>query len=256
MSTVQLLHPADETKSNERVSAIRKAKLEIDSAVETTGNSDLRARILSFGALDDPDASPMAVLACALSIIHPAHIAELLAKQLMDTFASIGAILSAPREQIRSAIPHSDITFLVLRAMHTLSSISLREEFERKINLSTYSSLQKYLRMTLAHKDVEVVRLLLMDVHNGLIRDDLHAEGTGNRVLVSPRDIVTRALKIGAYGLIIVHNHPSGDPKPSVDDIEMTKELERVLKIFGITLHDSIIVGRYGCYSLKSAGLL
>ena len=256
MSMLQLLHPASETQNNEYVLALQKAKLEIVPHTKIASNGDLRARMLSFGALDDPNVCSTTILACALSIVHPAHIAELLAKQLIDTFASIGAVLSASQEQITSIIPHSDVTFLVLRAIQTLLSVSLREKFERKLNLSTYSSLRDYLRSTLAHKKVEVVRLLLMDLHNGLIRDEVHAQGNGNQVSLSPRDIVKRVLEIGAYGLVIVHNHPSGDPTPSADDVAMVKQLEQALSLFGVTLHDSIIVGRYDCYSWKMAELL
>ena len=256
MSMLQLLHPASETHANEHVLALQKARLGVVSETSTVNSGEFCARILSFGALDDPNVCPTKILACALSIIHPAHIAEMLAKQLIGMFASIGAVLSASQEQIKSAIPHSDVTFLVLRTIQALLSVSLREKFERKLNLSTYASLRDYLRSTLAHKEVEVVRLLLLDLHNGLIRDELYAQGTGNRVSFSPREVVKRALEIGAYGIVIVHNHPSGNPMPSADDVEMIKQVEQALTLFGIVLHDSIIVGRYGCYSWKMAELL
>ena len=255
MSVVQLLQPEGDTHQNHSLATPRRVLSESVSHEEAIG-SNLRARILSFGIMDNPDASPTTVLACALSLAHPIQIAEILATQLMDAFASIGAVLSAPLERVRLVIPHSEITFLVLRAMQTLLSFSLKEQFERKVDISSYASLNAYLRSALAHKDVEVVRLLLMDAHNGLIRDELHAQGSGDRVTVSPRDIVRRAIDVGAYGVIIVHNHPSGDPTPSVDDVEMTKELEQALKYFRVILHDSIIIGKCNSFSLKLNGLL
>ena len=256
MPTIQLLRPVEETQVAGHILSLNKVNNKIVSEKVLRKSEEIFDRVSSFGVIDDPNACPTIILACALSLVHPAPLAEMLAKQLLATFASIGAVLAASQERMRSTIPHSDVTFLALRAMQILLSHSLREEFERKIDLSSGKSVRDYLRLSLAHKDVEVIRLLLMDSHNGLIRDELHAQGTGNHVSFYPREIVKRALDVGACGLIIVHNHPSGHSMPSANDKAMMEQLEEVLKIFGIVLHDLITVGHYGCYSSKLIRLI
>ena len=256
MSIIQLLRPAEEMQVVEHTLSLHKVDLKLASNKAIQKNEQISDRISSFGVLDDPNACPTTILACALSLVHPAPIAEMLAKQLIATFVSIGAVLAASQERIRSTIPHSDITFRALRAMQILLSHSLREEFERKIDLSSGKSVRDYLRLSLAHKDVEVIRLLLMDSHSGLIRDELHAQGTGNHVSYYPREIVKKALEVGAYGLIIVHNRPSGHSMPSANDKATMERLEEVLKIFNIVLHDLITVGHYDCYSSKLMRLI
>ena len=118
------------------------------------------------------------------------------------------------------------------------------------------TALKNYLHVSLAHEKREIVRLLFLDTRNALILDEVHSYGTVSHVQVYPREIVRRLIEVHATALIIVHNHPSGDPTPSTEDINMTRLISTVLEGIGVKLQDSVIVGRHGYTSLRSRGLL
>ncbi|HVR65167.1 MAG TPA: DNA repair protein RadC, partial [Verrucomicrobiae bacterium] len=113
-----------------------------------------------------------------------------------------------------------------------------------------------YCRMAMAEEKTEQFRLLFLDNKNALIADEVQQHGTVNHTPVYPREVVKRALELGATAIIMVHNHPSGDPTPSADDIAMTREVAEAASKLGIALHDHIVIGRKGHVSLKSRGLI
>ena len=122
--------------------------------------------------------------------------------------------------------------------------------------LSSWSSVLDYCRTTMAFADKEQLRILFLDKRNRLIADELQQEGTVDRTPVYPREVIKRALELSATAVILVHNHPSGDPTPSQADIAMTREIAAVAKPLGIAVHDHIIVGRDGHASLKGLKLI
>ena len=217
---------------------------------------ELRRRF-EHKSLSEGDDTPSAtLLGQALALIYPTQVAELLSKQLLSTFGSLGATLSARFEQLHAMIPNGSDIFLILRAMQRLLVGTLREKIQDGLHLRNSVDLHNYLRLTLSHEPSEQVRLLHLDSTNKMIRDEIHAIGTTNEVAIYPREIVKRALELNCSALIIVHNHPSGDPTPSVDDIDMTRLLTRALNAINIHLHDHVIVGRRECFSMKAEGLL
>jgi DNA repair protein RadC len=122
--------------------------------------------------------------------------------------------------------------------------------------LSSWSAVIDYCRAAMAFAEKEQFRLLFLDKRNALIADEVQQSGTVDHTPVYPREVVKRALELSASALILVHNHPSGDPSPSAADIKMTKEIAEVAKPLGITIHDHIIVGRDGHASLKGLRLI
>ena len=122
--------------------------------------------------------------------------------------------------------------------------------------ISSWDALLDYVRAAMAHGSVETFRTLYLDRKNVLIADEEMARGTVDHVPVYPREVVKRALELNASALILVHNHPSGDPTPSEADIQMTRQIAEAAQVFSITLHDHLIVGRQGERSFRSDGLL
>jgi DNA repair protein RadC len=121
--------------------------------------------------------------------------------------------------------------------------------------LSSWEKLVDYLRIGMAHHDTERFRVLFLDVKNRLITDEEQQRGTVNHTPVYPREVVRRALELGASAIILVHNHPSGDPEPSSADIEMTRQIADAGAKLGVTLHDHLIVAKGGTTSLRARGL-
>lgn len=177
-----------------------------------------------------------------------------LARRLLERFGSIGNILAARHERLREVC--DDRIIALLHNVHLLMKAALREPVTTAPVLNDLKTLYDYLRICLAYEANEVVRLLFLNNKNVLLKDELHSSGTINHTPVYPREIVRRAIELNANALIIVHNHPSGDPSPSGDDIGMTQLLARVLKDIGIQLHDHIIVGQQRCESLRSLGYM
>ncbi len=131
---------------------------------------------------------------------------------------------------------------------------------ERKVKdrpvMTNWQQLLDYCHTALAHEKTEQFRIFFLDTKNVLIADEVQQRGTIDHTPVYPREVVKRALALNAAALILVHNHPSGDPKPSRDDIEMTKEIRKAAEALGITIHDHLVIGRKGHASFRSLGLL
>ena len=132
----------------------------------------------------------------------------------------------------------------------------LKEQVVDRPILGSWQALLDYLGVAMKFGGTEQVRILYLDRKNALLADDASAQGTVDQAPVYPREVARRALELGASALILVHNHPSGDPTPSRADIEMTKAVARALETVGVTLHDHVIVGRKGHSSFRSLGLL
>lgn len=131
-----------------------------------------------------------------------------------------------------------------------------RKEIEDRPLLGSTAEVSAYLRMTMAHSPREEAHVLYLDAANHLLRDERVASGTVNRVAIFPREIVRRALELAASGIILVHNHPSGDPAPTADDVRITKTLAGLCGGFDIRVHDHIIIARSGYASMRAMGLI
>jgi DNA repair protein RadC len=178
-----------------------------------------------------------------------------LAKKLIERFGTLGDIFAAEPAQLRE-FEIDQRTLVLFRAVRE----SGRRLAERKVKdmpvLTNWQQLIDYCHAALAHEKTEQFRILFLDRKNVLIADEVQQRGTIDHTPVYPREVVKRALDLGAAALILVHNHPSGDPKPSRDDIEMTKEIRKASEALGISIHDHLVIGRKGHASFRSLGLL
>lgn len=179
-----------------------------------------------------------------------------LAKQLLADFKSFGAVLAADRRRLASYPRVNDRTCALFKAVREASRRMIRSEIIGRPVLSSWSRVVEYCRACLVDEPSEQFRLLFLNRKNEVIADEVQGRGTIDHTPVYPREVVKRALELGASALIMVHNHPSGDPTPSRADIEMTIEIRDAADKLGITLYDHIIVAKAGATSLKAQGLL
>ena len=179
-----------------------------------------------------------------------------LAKALINRFGSFGMALTAPSEQLFE-IPGLNMHGVAAMKLVQAASVRLAQsEIVDRPVLGNWDRLMDYLTVVLAREPVEHFRVLFLDNRNQLLADEAHARGTVNHTPVYPREVVKRALEVNATALILVHNHPSGDPTPSREDIDMTGEISEAAAVFSITVHDHVIVGNGRWVSLRKERLL
>lgn len=179
------------------------------------------------------------------------------AKNLLDRFGSISAVLGASASELKQVKRIGDSAARDLRAMGALLNRSLSEEIRNdQPILSSWSSVMDYINNTMMHENIEQFRVLFLDKKNRRIKDEALQKGTIDHTPVYPREVVRRALDLSATALILVHNHPSGDPTPSRADIDMTKTIIDTAGAMGITVHDHIIIGKDGHVSMKAMQLI
>jgi DNA repair protein RadC len=179
-----------------------------------------------------------------------------LAKELLKQFGSFAEVVSAPIERLKSIKGLGEAAITELKIVQAAAHQLARGQVQNRPVLSSWSSVLDYCRTAMAFADKEQLRVLFLDKRNRLIADELQQEGTVDHTPVYPREVVKRALELSATAVILVHNHPSGDPTPSQADIAMTKEIVSVAQPLGISVHDHIIVGKDGHASLKGLRLI
>jgi DNA repair protein RadC len=179
-----------------------------------------------------------------------------LAKALLQKFGSFAEAIAAPPTRLREVPGIGDTVITELKVVHAAASRLLRGEVKGREVLSSWSAVLDYCRAAQAFADTEQFRILFLDKRNRLIADEVQQVGTVDHTPIYPREVVKRALELSATAIILVHNHPSGDPTPSRADIDMTKAIVDVAKPLGIAVHDHIIVGRDGHASLKGLRLI
>lgn len=179
-----------------------------------------------------------------------------LAKQLLRDFNSFGGVLAAGEEQLGRYTRINDRTTAHFKAVREAARRMLREEIADRPVISSWTKLIDYCRASMADERTERFRILFLDRKNMLIADEIQQRGTVDHTPVYPREVIKRALELGATALILVHNHPSGDPTPSRADIEMTHEVRDAADKLGIAVYDHVIVGKGTASSFKALGLL
>lgn len=180
-----------------------------------------------------------------------------LAKQLIKDFRGFAGVLGASRQSLTAA-GLGDVAIDLLKATHEAGVQMSRVDvaLEKRDTLSSGEKVVEFCRAQLAYSEVEEFHVLFLDRQNGVIRAEKQARGTIDHAPVYPREIVKRALELGAAALILVHNHPSGDPAPSKADIDTTRKIAQAAAALGMSVHDHIIVGRQGHTSLKAMGVM
>ena len=179
-----------------------------------------------------------------------------LAKALLARFGGLAALLSAPLEDLRTVPGVGQSVALDLKLMQEAALRMGRETLTRRPLISSWSALLAYVRTALAHEPREQFRVLFLDRKNQLIADEMLGRGTVDHAPVYPREVARRALELSACALILVHNHPSGDPAPSSADIDMTRQIVEAVRPLRIEVHDHLVVGRDGVASFKALGLI
>jgi DNA repair protein RadC len=179
-----------------------------------------------------------------------------LAKSLLEKFGSFAEVISAPESRLAEVKGLGDSAVTELKVVQAAASRLLRGAVKKRRVLSSWSSVLDYCRSAQAFSDREQFRVLFLDKRNQLIADEIQQTGTVDHTPVYPREVVKRALELSATAIILVHNHPGGDPTPSQADIEMTKRIIEIACGLGIEVHDHIIVGRDGHASLKGLKLI
>lgn len=213
----------------------------------------LRERFLKSGPDNIPDYE---LLELVLFQSRPRGDVKPLAKSLLDRFGSFAGTISAPAEDLMKVRGVGESTAIALTSVRAAAVRLMREEVRERAVVSSWDQLIAYCRAAMGFSKREQFRVLFLDKKNRIIADEVLQEGTVDHTPVYPREVVARALDLGATALILVHNHPSGDTTPSKADIDMTGQIRQAASALGIVLHDHIIVGRAAHTSFKAQGLI
>lgn len=213
----------------------------------------LRARFLEGGADALPDYE---MLEMVLFGALPRGDVKPLARALLDRFGDFNAVLSALPERLQDVGGVGEAVVTQIKVVEAAAHRLSRARVLQRPVLSSWDALLGYCQTTMAHRSREQFRVLYLDRKNVLIADEVQGEGTVDHVPVYPREVIKRALALDASALILVHNHPSGDPTPSGSDIDMTKQIAHAANALGITLHDHLVIGRSREVSFRSEGLI
>ncbi|MCK0097533.1 DNA repair protein RadC [Yoonia sp. F2084L] len=213
----------------------------------------LRERFLSGGAAAMPDYE---LLELVLFRAIPRQDVKPLARALIDRFGDFNRVLSAPLTQLSAVKGVGDAVLLELKLVEAAAHRLSRAKVMQRHVLAGWDALLDYCHTTMAHRETEQFRILFLDTKNTVIADEEQAKGTVDHVPVYPREVVKRALELNASALILVHNHPSGDPTPSDADIQMTRQINAAAQALSITLHDHLIIGKASETSFRALGLI
>lgn len=213
----------------------------------------LRARFMAGGPAAMPDYE---LLELVLFRAIPRRDVKPLAHALMDRFGDFNRVVSASESRLRDLPGVGDAVIIELKIIEAAAQRLARAKVLKQQVVSSWDSLLDYCHTTMAHRETEQFRVLYLDRKNVLIADEEQAKGTVDHVPVYPREVAKRALELNASALILVHNHPSGDPTPSSMDIDMTNQISTACGALGLTLHDHLIIGKSTELSFRSEGYL
>lgn len=213
----------------------------------------LRKRFLRDAGATMPDYE---LLELILTQAQPRADTKPQAKELIKRFGDLAGVLSAEPHELADISGIGEAGIVALKAAREAGLRLARKAISDRPVLSAWDQVQAYCRANLAREKTERFHLLFLDRKNCLIADEVQQRGTVDHTPVYPREVVKRALELGATALIMVHNHPSGDPTPSADDIEITRAVMDAAAPLNITVHDHLVIGRNGEASLRSLGLM
>ncbi|EEB86480.1 RadC family protein [Roseobacter sp. GAI101] len=213
----------------------------------------LRARFMQGGAGAMPDYE---LLELVLFRAIPRRDVKPLAHALMDRFGDFNRVITAPEARLRDVTGVGDAVIVELKIIEAAAHRLARSKVMRQHVVSSWDALLDYCHTTMAHRETEQFRVLYLDRKNVIIGDEEQGKGTVDHVPVYPREVAKRALELNASALILVHNHPSGDPTPSQADIDMTQQILGACTALGLTLHDHLIIGKSRELSFRSEGYL
>ena len=213
----------------------------------------LRARFMQGGAEALPDYELMELL---LFRAIPRRDVKPLAKTIIEKFGSFSAAISAPETRLREVSGLGDAAIIEIKLVEAAAQRLAQGRVLNRPAISSWDALLEYCQTSMAHLDTEQFRILFLDRKNTLIADEVQQKGTVDHTPVYPREVIKRALELGSSALILVHNHPSGDPTPSDADVAMTKQIAKAGDSLGIQIHDHLVIARGKHVSFRGSGLL
>jgi DNA repair protein RadC len=213
----------------------------------------LRQRVLKDGGAGLADYELLELLLCAFI---PRVDVKPIAKELLQRFGSVSAALAASPERLMETKGVGETAAAYIRAANLLLQQAAADQVKDRPVISNWAALLNYVSARIRHEKTEQARVLYLDRKNRLIADEMAGRGTVDHAPIYPREIARRALELSASAVILVHNHPSGDPTPSRADIELTRDIERALAPFEIRVHDHLVVGAKETVSMKAKGLI
>ncbi|MDT8345257.1 MAG: DNA repair protein RadC [Thermohalobaculum sp.] len=213
----------------------------------------LRQRFLSGGPASVADYE---MLELVLFRAIPRRDVKPLAKLLIARFGDFNGVISAPPARLAEVPGTGAAVICELKIVEAAAHRLARARVMNRAVITSWAQLMDYCKTAMAHRETEQFRILFLDRKNVLIADEEQAQGTVDHVPVYPREVVKRGLELNASALILVHNHPSGDPTPSQADIDMTRQIERAAKAVGLVIHDHVVIGKERDASFRSLGLL
>ena len=213
----------------------------------------LRSRFVHGGAAAIPDYE---MLELVLFRAIPRRDVKPLARELLDRFGDFNRVITAPAARLRDIKGVGEAVIVELKIVEAAAQRLARAKVLQRHIVSSWDALLDYCHTTMAHLEMEQFRVLYLDRKNILIADEEQAKGTVDHVPVYPREVAKRALELNASAIILVHNHPSGDPSPSRSDIDMTRQVAAACDALGLTLHDHLIIGKSRELSFRSEGHL
>ena len=213
----------------------------------------LRQRFLEGGAAAMPDYELLEML---LFSAIPRQDVKPLARRLLDAFGDIAAVVAASPAQLQRIDGVGEAVVVELKLAEAMAARLARAKVMNRLVISSWDALLDYCHTAMAHRETEHFRVLFLDRKNCLIADEEQARGTVDHVPVYPREVLRRALELNASALILVHNHPSGDPTPSQSDIAMTERIRLGAEALSVVLHDHLIIGKSREASFRALGLL
>ncbi len=246
---------ADESKGSKPTPARppAKTKAEKQKPSHTGHRQRLRERFIQGGADALPDYE---LLEMILFRAIPRRDTKPLAKELLKRFGGFNEVITAPMERLVEVHGVSEGVATELKLVQAASLRLAKSKVLDRPAISSWSALVDYCTAAMAYETTEQFRILFLDRKNILIADEIQSRGTIDHTPVYPREVVKRALELGASAIILVHNHPSGDPTPSRADVDMTKKVEDAAKPLGVAVHDHLVIGKGNHASLRQLGLL
>jgi DNA repair protein RadC len=213
----------------------------------------LRDRFSEAGPTSLPDHE---VLELILFRALPRQDVKPLAKELLQTFGDFNRVITAPPERLQRLSGLTKAVVLEFKIIEAAAHRLARSKIMHRQVLSSWQALLDYCHTAMSHNETEQFRVLFLDRKNVLIADEEQAKGTVDHVPVYPREVAKRALELNASAIILVHNHPSGDPTPSQSDITMTQQIQLACDALGLTLHDHLIIGKSRELSFRTEGII
>lgn len=213
----------------------------------------LRARFMGGGAAAVADYE---LLELVLFRAIPRRDVKPLAKRLLERFDDFAGVISAEPARLREVAGLGDAAIVEFKIVQSAAQALARGRVRKTRVLGDPATVEAYCRATMGHGAVEEFRVLFLNSKNGLIADERQSRGTVDQVAVYPREVVKRAIELGATALILAHNHPSGDPTPSQADRAITRKLVEIATALGIQIHDHVVIGTQGAFSFRGSGLL